>query len=275
VKLINGKYGTSLRAACELVFKEAAVGDMSSEVTDLFASFVGSNEIWDQAHRSLRSTVRERYGGSCTWEGNMRLIPVPQLRFDASPVPQLGINVQVYMVWPGEVETRVALHSVTAIGPVGKPEILAIPVLFLRAIMNDDLGRFPIVGRSANHTTWGIPGSKPVKLPDDLTYQLCKILERKSVAMWMDEFGTQGRGVAPLVIGTLLGLESMDVNPSLPTGKQAWDQDTVISALESMAYRPAEAEVMFLRVAPRLRADQTLEDVIRIILRESGKGGEQ
>jgi len=273
VKLINGTYGTSLRAACELAFEEAAVGDMSYEVTDLFVSFIGSNEIWDQAHKSLRSAVRERYGGSCTWEGNMRLIPVPQLRFDTSPVPQLGINVQVYMVWPGEVETPVTLHSVTAVGPVGKREVLVIPVLFLRAIMNDDLGCFPIVGRSANHTTWGIPGSKPVRLPDDLTYQLSKILERKSVAMWLDEFGTQGRSVAPLVIGTLLGLESMDVNPSLPTGKRAWDQDTVISTLESMAYRPAEAEVMFLRVAPRLRADQTLEDVIRIILRESGKGG--
>jgi hypothetical protein len=31
--------------------------------------------------------------------------------------------------------------------------------------------------------------------------------------------------------------------------------------------------VMFLRVAPRLRADQTLEEAIRTILRESGKGG--
>ena len=203
----------------------------------------------------------------------MRLVPAPELRFDASPLPQLGIKLQVFMVWPGEVETRVTVHSVTVVGPVGKPEVLVIPVLFLRAIMNDDLGRFSIVGRSASHTTWGIPGSKPVRLPDDLTYQLSKILERKSVAMWLDMFGSQGRSVAPLVIGSLLGLECIDVTLTLPAGKQAWDQDTVISALESMAYRPAEAEVMFLRVAPRLRADQTLEDVIRIILRESGKGG--
>jgi len=274
VKLINGTYGTSLRAACELAFEEAAVNDMSSEVTDLFASFVGSSGIWNQAHKNLKSALRERYGGSYTCEGNMRLIPVPQLRFDASPVPQLGINVQVYMVWPGEVETRVALHSVTALGPVGKPETLVIPLLFLRAIMNDDLGRFPIVGRSASHTTWGIPGSKPVRLPDDLTYQLSRILERKSVAMWLDMFGSQGRSVAPLVIGSLLGLESTDVTPCLPAGRQAWDQDTVISALESMAYRRAEAEEMFLRIAPRLRADQPLEEAIRIILRESGKGGQ-
>ena len=60
------------------------------------------------------------------------------------------------------------------------------------------------------------------------------------------------------------------------TGEQAEmvTTDNLVSALESMAYQPAEAKEMVRRAAPRLRADMTLEEAIRITL-QMGKGGDQ
>jgi len=49
--------------------------------------------------------------------------------------------------------------------------------------------------------------------------------------------------------------------------------DNLVSALESMDYRPAEAREMVKTAAPRLRANMTLEEAIRITL-QIGKGGD-
>jgi len=273
MKFIPGKWETDLEAVCDLAFADAANGNMSADVTELFSSFIGSDVLWDKAHSSLGASLRKRYGNKCAWRGDLKLVPLPELGFDTIPVPHLAINVRVYIVWIGEVETRKGLQAVTAVGQLGKPETLTLPLVFILALLDHDLDRFRILGRSGSHTTWGIPGTKPVRLPDDFTYQLARVFERKSVSMWLADFGSQGRGIAPLVIGCLLGLISSKANPSLSAGREAWDKEKVINALEGMAYRRAEAEAMFLRAAPRLRAEHTLEDVIRIILQERGKEG--
>lgn len=274
MKLINGAYGTSLKAACELAFEEAGVGDMSFEVTELFAWSVGADELWEQAQKSLRSALRERYGRQCSWQGKFRLVPVPKLRFDTAPVPQMGIALKAYMVWVGEVEISDGRYPVTLVGVVGKSESPILPVVFLQAVLNDDLGRFRILGRSGNYTTWEIPGAKPARFCENFTDELSRIFKRKSVATWLEQFGEQGSRIAPLVVGSLLGLTSMSLARPVPAGQQVWDKETIIRALEGMAYQRVEAEKMFLSAAPRLRAEQTLEEVIRIILQDKGKEGQ-
>jgi len=162
---------------------------------------------------------------------------------------------------------------ITLAGAVGKPETLTIPMVFLHALLEEDLGRFAMVARDANYTTWDIPGMKPVRLPNDFVSELSQRLKWQSVVSWLGEFGSQGRYIAPLVAGSLLGLAFRDSSQPLPVNKDVMTTDDLVSALESMAYRPAEAKEMVRSATPRLRADMTLEEAIRITL-QMGKGGD-
>jgi len=90
---------------------------------------------------------------------------------------------------------------------------------------------------------------------------------------WLGEFGAQGRCIAPLVAGSLLGLAFQDSSQPVPVNRQGFTTEDLVSALESMAYQPAEARDMVRLVAPRLRADMTLEEALRVTL-QTGKGGD-
>jgi len=273
MEIIAGKWEMSLEDSFELALEAAGVDNMSPEVIDLFASSFGTNEPWGQAHRKLKSVVHDNYGRGCTHRGDLRLVPIPELHFDTSPVPHLGIKVKGYMVWSGDVETKSGYQSATVFGEVLKLESLVIPIVFLHALLKDDLGRFRILGRDSNFTTWGIPGARPVKLCENFIYELSGILKRKSVAAWLEMFGSEGKRVAPLVIGSLMGLQPVGHTEAPSPGEKVWDEESIISALEAMAYKKTEARSMFLRVSPRLSGEETLEEVIRIILRESAKEG--
>ena len=78
----------------------------------------------------------------------------------------------------------------------------------------------------------------------------------------------------PLVVGTLLGLQSMGTTGVPPLGEQRWTYEQLLSALEAMAYQVSEAKEMVARAMPYLRADQTLEEAIRVILQNEGRGGQ-
>ena len=111
------------------------------------------------------------------------------------------------------------------------------------------------------------------KAPNDFVSELSQRLKWQSVVSWLEEFGSQGRYIAPLVAGSLLGLAFRDSSQPLPTNEEIVSTDNLVSALESMAYRPAEAKEMVRSATPRLRADMTLEEAIRITL-QMGKGGD-
>ena len=160
----------------------------------------------------------------------------------------------------------------TLVGPVGKPEIVSIPMVFLHALLENDLGRFAMVARDAGYTTWEVPGAKPVRLPNDFVNELSIMLKYQSVVSWLCQFGAQGRCVAPLVAGSLIGLAFQDSSQPVPANKEMVTTENLVSALESMAYQPAEAREMVSRVASRLRADMTLEEAIRLTL-QMGKEG--
>jgi Holliday junction resolvasome RuvABC DNA-binding subunit len=111
-----------------------------------------------------------------------------------------------------------------------------------------------------------------VKLPNDFVNKLSQTFKRKSAAMLLEDFGCEGRNVAPQVIGSLLGLQSMGAAQPIPTGQQAWSQELLISTLEGLGYSAKEAGEMFNRAAPNLRADHTFEKALRTVLQQAGKG---
>ncbi|MDD5039240.1 MAG: RuvA C-terminal domain-containing protein, partial [Dehalococcoidales bacterium] len=188
-------------------------------------------------------------------------------------IPQLIIEVATSLVASASVKTPNDSRLVTLVGAVGKSETLSIPMVFLPAFLEKDLDRFAIIARDAVYTTWEVPGVKPVRLPNDFTSELGAISKYQSVAAWLGEFGTQGRCIAPLIAGSLLGLAFQDTSQPVPVNKQGFTTDELVGALESMAFKHGEAEDMVNRVMPRLKADMTLEEAIRITL-QTGKGGD-
>jgi hypothetical protein len=272
MKILPGKRVKNFREAAELAFGEAGANDMSVSVAVLFEE-VDVIRLRSEAERDIMAAIRGKYRGNPAWDGKWWCISVPRPGYDNRGTPQVTIDLKRYIVAAGDVETAADYYRVTLVGPMRKSETLVIPILLLQAILDDDLGRFTVLARSAGSTTWEVPGSKPVQLPDDFVSRLSDVLKRKSVAAWLQEYGSQGRSIAPLVVGSLLGLQSMGTVKALPLGQQRWTYEQLLSALEAMAYQLSEAKEMVARAGPYLRADQTLEEAIRVILQNQGKGG--
>jgi len=266
IKILRGKQVRNFQEAVTLAFHEAGVNDMSTSVTDLFNSVLDTNVLRSEAEKKIATTIRDKYKKKPEWRSNWWCIPVPTLRYETRDIPHLAIEVKKYLVAAVDVETTDNSYSATLVGSTGKPEALVIPMVFLQGILDDDLGRFGVLARSGSYTTWEIPGIKPAQLPNDLVSKLSKILRLKSVAMWLGDFGSQGRSVAPLIVGSLLGLQFQDTAKPIPVGEQIWTYEQLISALEGMAYLPTEAKEMVNRAAPGLRTEHTLEEAIRLVL---------
>ena len=272
MKVLHGRQIKNFKEAAELAFREAGVDDLALSVADLFES-ADTTRLRSEAERDIVAAVRGKYRGNPVWDGKWWYVPVPKPGYDTRGTPHITIEIKTYLVAAGEVETADRYYTVTLVGPIGKSETLIIPIVLLQAILDDDLGRFAVLARSAGNTTWEILGFKPVQLPSDFVVRLSDILKRKSVAAWVEEFGSQGRRIMPLIVGTLLGFQSMGVAKAVPLGKQRWTCEQLLSALEGMAYQTNEAKGMVGRAAPYLRADHTLEEAIRIVLQNEAKGG--
>lgn len=274
MKILQGERARNFREAAALALKESGSSDMSFEVVELLASAIDKDKFHSEAQKNIGTAIRNKYRRNPTWESKRWYIPVPLLRYDTKEVPHLTIEIRVYLVAAAEVETTDNFYSITLAGAIGKPEMLDLPMVFLYyGILRNDLARFRILARSANYSAWEVPGSKPVELPNEFLSKLSQALERQSVARWLGSFGSQSKSVLPLVVGSLLGLQFMHKAGPLPTGEQAWSRELVINSLEGLGYSTREAEEMFLRVAPTLRAEYNLEDVIRLVLQEFGKEG--
>jgi len=244
---------------------------MSPEVADLFAWSSHADKLGDEAEKSLGSAIRGRYGRNATWDDDRWFVPVPHLRYDARDLPQLIIQIRAYLVAAAEAETAKRYYTITLIGPVGKPETLVLPLSFLQGVLDDDLGRFQIVGRDGTHTAWDVPGFKEaIRLPNDFPARLSNALSRQSVAAWLQEFGSQGQSIAPLVVGTLLGLQFHGAAEALPMGQQLWRREIVMDTITQM-FGKARAKEMFQRVGLHLKVNMTNEEAIRFILQEAGK----
>ncbi|MFC1930046.1 RuvA C-terminal domain-containing protein [Chloroflexota bacterium] len=273
MKILTGSRAGSQKEAVSLVFQEAGLGVMSPDVVDMFVSVTENAKTSAEIDKLIGTSVRGRYGNKASWRADRWFVPVPKLQFLGKDIHQLVIEVSVYLVAAAVVRTIDDSRLITLAGPVGKPETVSIPMVFLHALLEDDLGRFAMVARDAVYTTWEVPGVKPVRLPNDFVNELTIILKYQSVVSWLCQFGAQGRCVAPLVAGSLIGLAFQDSIQPVPSNKEMVTTDNLVSVLESLAYQPAEAREMVSRVSSRLRADMTLEEAIRLTL-EIGKGVE-
>jgi len=272
MKILSGQQAENQNEAVKLALQISGEEGMDTYIIDMFEALSDNDKINAEADKITSSTIRNRYGSKATWRTERWFVPVPKLHYEGKDIPQLIIEVDIYLIAAAVVRTQDS-RLITLAGAVGKPETLTIPMVFLHALLEKDLGRFAMVARDANYTTWDIPGMKPVRLSNDFVNELTEMLKYQSVVSWLDEFGSQGRYVAPLVAGNLLGLAFRDSTKSLPANKEIMTTDDLISALESMAYQPAEAKEMVRNAASRLRADTTLEEAIRITL-QMGKGGD-
>jgi hypothetical protein len=93
----------------------------------------------------------------------------------------------------------------------------------------------------------------------------------RCVAAWLMDFGSEGKTIAPQVVGSLLGLQFHDVITPLPVGKQPYRREMVIAELTRM-FGSAFAAEMFAGMAPHLKASMTNDEAISLIIKESGGG---
>ena len=260
----------NFREAAALAFGEAGF-DMSPEVAELFTSTTDSDKRRGEVDRAISYTVRSKYGRNAGWSGKRWLIPVPRLGYNAQPIPQLEIAIQAYVAASIEVETTSHYYSMVLIGPTGAVEKLALPVPFLQAVLDDDLNQFDVIGRDSTYTVWSIPGLKEgVRLPDDFISKLSGVLRLKTVAEWLLNFGSEGRKVAPWVIGTLISLQLHGMIEPSRVGQQPYKRENVIAELTQL-YGREWAEEMFIRGAPFLRANMTDKEALECILQEADK----
>jgi hypothetical protein len=264
MKITVGEQAGNWEKATILAVQTAGFETMSQEIIDMFAYFSDTNRLSDEAEKVINSTIRRRYGGKANWNAERWFIPIPKLYYDSNGIPQISFEIATFLVATVWLRTQQNNEVVTLAGAIGKSIVLEMPILFLHALLETDLDRFAITARDSNCTTWEVPGSKPVCLPDDFIDKLSEMLKHRSVVGWLGEFGTQGRCIAPLVAGNLLGLAFQDSNKSVSFNQQGFTTDNLLKALESMAYQTSEARDMVKTASPRLRADMTLEEAIRI-----------
>ncbi|MBI4187667.1 MAG: hypothetical protein HY529_00490 [Chloroflexi bacterium] len=257
---------TNRKEAITLALQTAGIEGLNSDILGMFESMADTEKANTESDRAIGVAVKSRYGNKATWRADRWFVPVPRLQFQGKDVPQLVIEVNTYLVAAANVRTPQDSRLVTLVGNVGKPEIMSIPMIFLHAILERDLGRFAMIARDPSYTTWEVPGAKAVRLPNEFINMLSHLLGWQSVVAWLERFGSQGRCVAPLVAGTLLGLAFQNSIQPVSVDQQMMTTDSLIGALEGMAYQPAEAREMVRLAAPRLRADMTLEEAIRITL---------
>jgi hypothetical protein len=269
MKIIPGKQASSWEEAKVVAVRVAGFEDLSADAVDMFRSMADSPRVNDEADKLISAAVKQRYGNKATWRGEKYFIPVPRLSYDGKGDPRLVFEIAVYLVAAAFVSAHDDSRFVTLVGPIGKPETVNLPMLFLHGILENHLDRFAIAARDATHTTWDIPGAGPVRLPGDFMNEIQEMLKFQSVVSWLDYFGAQGRSVAPLVAGNLLGLAFRDKLKSRPCSSEVMNIENLVSALESMAFRPAEAREMIDRAMPYLRPDMTQEEAIRITLQDN------
>ena len=239
---------------------------MSVETANLFNSAIDVNRLHAEGEKSISTTVHGRYGRNASWHGELWFVPLPQLRYDALPFPQLTFTIQGCLVSAINVEIIDGVYRVTVVGPVGKVNRLILPMSLLQAILDDDLERFEIVGKDGICTSWSLPGYKEaLRLPNDFVTKLSGVLRLKSVASWLRDFGSQGESVAPQVVGSLLGLQFCGVTEQVSLGEQVWSQDIVIDTLTQM-FGTVRARGMLEQAVPYLNAGMTNEEAVRLIL---------
>ena len=273
MRFLTGRLAANFKESISLMLDETGYTNMSAAIPQLFTSSLDMDKLVTDALKIIGSSVRIRYGTKAKWDGAYWFVPIPQVKYDISPVPLITFIIRTNIVAPITVRTVNNTWTVTLVGDIEKPNKLLLPVTFLQGIIDDDLAQFRIASRDAERTGWSIPGlGTTIWLPDEFTSDLSSILKTKSVADWLADFGSTAKTIIPLVVGTLLGLLFADKGKRISFSDRRWDEGTVIENLTRM-FGSAVAKERFQRNAFRLKASMTNDEATRVILSDGGNDG--
>jgi len=152
MRFVSG-YIADVDEALALVLHEAGRDDMSQEAVELFLSSVDSTGLQIPGEKVVDTEVRRRYGRNARWQGKLWFVPLPQLRYEALPVPLLMFTIQPYLAVGLAIYNVNRSPSVNLVGPIGKADKLILPLEFIQAILDNRLDSFEIVARDGTHTS--------------------------------------------------------------------------------------------------------------------------
>ena len=272
MKILTGKRVANFDEAAIIALHDAGKDDMTLDIARLFTSALDLDRLRAEAEKGINVSVHSRYGQRAGWSGQWWFVSEPQPSYNSSPIPLMSFAISAYLVAALSIQMPDwSSRSATIISLLKRCEKLLLPISFLQAILDDNLGQFEVASRDGAHTGWTIPGLKePLRLPNEFVTELSRMLVR-SVLAWLMDFGAAGKAIVPQVVGSLLGLQFHDVITPLPVGKQAYRREIVIAELTQM-FGSARAAEMFERTAPHLKATITNDEAISLIIKESGGG---
>jgi hypothetical protein len=270
MRFVSG-YITGISEAIGLVLRVAGRSDLAPKTVELFLSSVDAARLQVEGEKVVDTEVRRRYGRNTRWQGKLWFVPLPQLRYEALPVPLLMFNIQPYLAAGLAISNVNRSPSVNLVGLIGKPEKLILPMEFLQAILDNHLDSYAIVAKDGTHTSWNVPFFRePLRLPDEFLADLSWELEGKSVSFWLLGFGANGRSLMPQVVGSLLGLQFRTATEAHLSEGQVWSQDDVLETLIRM-FGALKARTLLSQALLHLKAEMTNEEAIRTILQMAGK----
>lgn len=271
MKMLSGKRVVDFDEAAILALADAGKDDMTLGIARLFSPALDLDRLRTEGEKSINASVHGKYGPRAAWSGRQWFVPLPQPSYNSSPIPLMSFAIPAYLVAAISIQTPDwSSRSATIISLLNRREKLLLPLSFLQAILDDDLGQFEVASKDGAHTGWTIAGLKePLRLPNEFVAQLSRMLKLKCVADWLLDFGSEGKTVVPQVAGSLLGLQFHDVITPLPVGKQPYRREAVIAELTQL-FGSARAAEMFERGAPHLKASMTNDEAVTMIIKEDG-----
>jgi hypothetical protein len=102
---------------------------------------------------------------------------------------------------------------------------------------------------------------------------LSRTFKLKPLADWLEDFGSRGRSLMPLVVGTMLGLMYRDAGASLPIEEQPPSYEFLVDLVTGLGYGTRRAERVLELAEPELRTARTKEEAARIVVKYLGKEG--
>ena len=97
MKILSGKQAENQNEAVSLALQTANVDSMDTYTIDMFETLPDNNKISAEADKVIGSTIRNRYGNKATWRAERWFVPVPKLHYDSKDIPQLIIEIDIYL----------------------------------------------------------------------------------------------------------------------------------------------------------------------------------
>lgn len=268
--IVNEEQIESFEDAAQLAFGQVLVSGMKAEVAVLFTVMLDHERSDQEIVNITASAIKREYGKDA--KGGLEkfwLVPVPLPRYEGIEAPSLIIETTVYLVVRAWVRPEgFSKHwHISIVQPWGKPLRTVLPIFFLLALLDKEEGRFCKVGKDGPWSSWQIEGLKqPLRLHDGFLEKLRQLFKLKPVADWLDDFGTRGQSIAPLVVGALLGLMYRGSSSLLPEEQGASRQE-LLQKLTGFGYGLDRVQRAMEKAEPELRGNMTTDEAVETALK--------